>query len=448
VTSRSRDAGTVTQPHQGEWPSNGVAWYAVAVLMLASVMSLIDRQVLNLLVDPIRASLGLSDLQIGILQGPAFMVCYTLLGFPAGWWADRAHRLRLIATGLVVWSLATIACGLADSYGAMLVARATVGIGEAVLAPATLSLIADYFAPQKRPLAMSVQGTAQHAGIGLSLLAGGALMAAASGMEPLVLAGLPPIDGWRFVFIACGLPGILVAILVLAAREPPRRSDRSVSVPAVAFLAFVRDAKRWILGHFTAISLVAVLSYSVMAWAPSYLIRRFGWSIGEAGLALGLMFAVLGPLGSLLGGFLARAFQMRGEPDGALRVLRIGTLGLAIGMAALALPWSSRMVVLPLAAAVFFLTMLPVVSAMAVQQVSPNAVRGRVAASYYIVTNLIGAGLGPLVTAGLTQYVFRDPAQLGLSLATMAAIGGPIVIILLTRTLEPYRALVAARAAD
>jgi MFS family permease len=433
---------------QGDWPSKGVAWYAVAALMLASVMSLVDRQVLNLLVDPIRASLGLSDLQIGMLQGPAFMVCYTLLGFPAGWWADRAHRLRLIAAGMVLWSIATMACGLVDSYGAMLAARAAVGIGEAVLAPATISLMADYFAPEKRAIAMSVQGTATNAGIGISLLVGGAVMAAARGMQPIVIEGLPPIDGWRFVFLACGLPGIVVALLVLAAREPPRRSNRSASAPAIAFVAFVRDSRRWILGHFTAISIVAVLSYSVMAWGPSSLIRRYGWSIGEAGLALGLMFAVLGPLASLAGGFLARAYQMRGESDGALRVLRIGTAGLATCMVALALPWSSRLVVVPLAAAVFFLTMMPIVSAVAVQEVSPNAVRGRVAATYYIVTNLIGAGLGPLVTASLTQYVFREPSQIGLSFATIAAIGGPIVLVLLTLTLAPYRMLVAARATE
>jgi MFS family permease len=117
-------------------------------------------------------------------------------------------------------------------------------------------------------------------------------------------------------------------------------------------------------------------------------------------------------------------------------------------MVALALPWSSRLVVVPLAAAVFFLTMMPIVSAVAVQEVSPNAVRGRVAATYYIVTNLIGAGLGPLVTASLTQYVFREPSQIGLSFATIAAIGGPIVLVLLTLTLAPYRMLVAARATE
>ncbi|AXU20291.1 hypothetical protein C7W88_16515 [Novosphingobium sp. THN1] len=118
--------------------------------MFISVVAILDRQILNLLVDPIRAELALTDIQIGVLQGPAFMVFYTLFGFPLGWMVDRMHRLRLLAAGIALWTAGTIACGLADSYEALIVARAIVGMGEAVASPASISLIADYFRPERR----------------------------------------------------------------------------------------------------------------------------------------------------------------------------------------------------------------------------------------------------------------------------------------------------------
>jgi MFS family permease len=426
------------------WPSRGVAWYGVAVLMLAAILSLVDRQVLNLLVDPIRASLSLTDVQIGVLQGPAFMVCYTLLGFPAGLLVDRVHRLRLVAAGIAIWSAATIACGLATSYEGMLLARALVGTGEAVLAPATISLIADYFAPLDRPVAMSVNGTAANAGIGLSLLAGGLLMDATRGMTPIAFAGLPPIEGWRLVFIVCGAPGLFVALLLLAGREPPRQQERARGDPAARFVPFLAVARRWILPHFAAISLIAVLSYGFMSWVPAYVIRRYDWSVGDAGRVLGLLFVTLGPAGALAGGFLTRRRQRRGQSDAPLRVVRLLMLAMAAAVASLAFEWTGRTVLAPLAVAVFALSALPIVSATALQQVTPGEVRGRMAAVYYISTNLIGASLGPLVTAALVQWVLKDSKQVGLSLAVLALATAPLAWLLLSIALRPYRNLAAA----
>lgn len=432
---------------EDNWPSAGVAWYGVIVLMLAGVMSLVDRQVLNLLVDPIRSSLQLSDVQIGILQGPAFMVCYTLLGIPAGWWVDRGHRLRFVSAGIALWSVATIGCGLADSYETMLLARALVGVGEAVLAPAALSLIADYFSPLRRPVAMSVYGTAANAGVGLSLLAGGMVMAATRSMAPLEFGSLPPIEGWRLVFVICGLPGLLVAGLILAAREPARQSNRPAnregSGQAMGFAPFMRSASAWIIPHFIGISLIAVLTYGFMSWAPSYLIRKFGWHIADAGTTLGLLFVTLGPLGALAGGYLTRRYQAAGKIDSPLRVVRGFAVAFAIVVGSLALPWGAATVVAPLAAGVFLLSAMPIVSSVAVQQVTPGELRGRVAAIYFVVTNLLGASLGPVITALFTQKLFREAGQIGWSLATLAALTGPLIFVLISFALRPFRALAA-----
>lgn len=430
------------------WPGPTVAWYGVAVLMVATIFSLIDRQILSLLVEPMRASLGLGDVQIAVLQGPAFMVAYTLLGFPLGWLADRTHRIRLVATGIALWSIASAACGLADSFGSLAVARMCVGIGEAVLGPASVSLIADYFSPLRRPLAMSVQSSAATAGLGLALLAGGTVIAYARAQPAITIGNLPPVDTWRFVFFACGLPGLLVALLLLIGREPPRRDDRIATHPVVAFRPFVAQARRWILRHFAAISATAVVGYGFMAWSPTFLVRRHGWAITDAALTLGLLFVALGPAGSIFAGWLTRRRRQRGEVDAALRVCRISAAGLTVSVGSLALNPPIAVVVGLLAMAVFCIAMTPGISAAALQEATPNALRGRMAATYYIVTNLVGAGLGPVVAALLTQYLYHDPAQVGLSLATLALIGGPLTALLLTLALRPYREIVTVAAAN
>jgi MFS family permease len=424
-------------------PKPAVAWFGVAALMLATIFSLIDRQVLSLLVEPVRGSLGLSDMQIATLQGPAFMVSFTLLGFPLGWLVDRAHRIRLVAAGIALWSIACASCGLMHSFESLAVARMFVGIGEAVLGPASISLIADYFGPERRPLAMSVQFSAASAGIGIALLAGGSVVALSHSQPTIAVGGLLLIETWRFVFLACGLPGLLVALLVLTAREPPRREDHAATSLGIRFLPFLSQARRWVLPHFGAVSVVAIVGYGFMGWSPAFLMRRHGWSVLEAAFALGLLFVVLGPAGSVFAGWLVRRWRQRGQADAALRVCRASAIGLALSIGGLALSLTAPVVVVLLAVAVFCTTMAPGVSAAALQEATPGAMRGRMAATYYIVTNLVGASLGPLVVAGLTQYAFHEPSQVGLSLATLALCGGPLAAVLLTVALRPYREILA-----
>jgi MFS family permease len=443
MTPPAPASGPDAAPGQ-DWPSPAMAWYGVIVLMMAALVAILDRQILSLLVEPIRASLMLTDVQIGILQGAAFVVFYTLLGFPVGWLMDRTHRLRLVAAGIVVWSLGTLCCGLAGSYEAMFAARALVGAGEAVVSPAAVSLIADYFAPSRRSVAMSVHGTAAMFGTGLSLVAGGALMAAARTMEPVVISGLPAIESWRFVFVACALPGIAVAALVFTAREPARRNDRP-NATLTRFGPFLAIGRGWMATHFAAVCLIAVVAFAFMNWAPAFLIRRHGWSAEDVGYVIGMMFLVLGPLGILTGGLATQALQRRGVPDAALRVLRISALCMTSIIATLGLPWGATTVLVPAGLAVFCISLTPTVSVIAMQQATPNHLRGRMAAVYFITTNLVGSSLGPVATAALTQYVFEDPRDLGLSLASLALVGGPLIALLLSLSLAPYRRLLAAQ---
>jgi MFS family permease len=185
------------------------AWYVACVLMVCNTFSFIDRQVLGLLVTPIKQDLGISDTRIGLLQGLAFGLYYTLLGIPMGRLVDSGSRRTLVAAGVFLWSLMTAACAGARSFGALFLARMGVGIGEATLSPAAFSLLADYFPKGRLATALSIFSMGIFFGSGLALLLGGLIVGA--------------LGSWRLTFLLVGLPGLLVALLALTIREPARR---------------------------------------------------------------------------------------------------------------------------------------------------------------------------------------------------------------------------------
>jgi MFS family permease len=192
--------------------------------------------------------------------------------------------------------------------------------------------------------------------------------------------------------------------------------------------------------------LLAVVAFGFMTWAPAFLVRRHGWNGEDVGYVIGLLFLVLGPLGILTGGFLTQTLFKRGTQDAALRVLRVSAGCMALVIATLGLPWGPKAVLIPVALAVFCISLTPTVSVVAIQHATPNHLRGRMAAIYFIITNLIGSSVGPLATAALTQYLFQDPRELGLSLATLAIAGGPLIALLLSLSLKPYLSLLASQA--
>jgi MFS family permease len=426
----------------GTSQSERSAWYGVAVLMFISLVAILDRQILNLLVDPIRSDLDLSDIQIGVLQGPAFMVFYTLFGFPLGWMVDRMHRLRLLAAGIALWTAGTIGCGLAVSYEALVVARAVVGMGEAVASPASISLIADYFRPDRRPIATSVYGTGAMFGTGLALLGGGLLLSLSQIIGPVHISGLPTIEGWRFAFVACGLPGIVGTVLALSAKEPVRQDEGQADCGNSGLAQFLFSARAWILTHFSAVCLIATMSFAFMSWLPSYLIRGYGWQPANVGVLTGVQFLFLGPAGILAGGFIVRRMQRNGLEDAAARVLRQGAILIALSLVSMAIPWSSGTVLLPLSLAVIFVSMLPTISLLAIQQATPGALRGRMAAIYFITTNLVGYSLGPIITAALNERVFTESEQLGYSLGVVGIVLGPLAALLFSLSLRHFRRIV------
>ncbi len=297
-------------------------WYAVAVLWLGYICSFVDRQVLALLVEPIKATLAISDTQVSLLQGLAFGLFYALMGLPCGMLIDRFSRRVVIAFGIAIWSLATIACGFAGGFWSLFVARMLVGIGEATLSPGALSMLSDHFPREKRVLPTSIYVSAGSFGGGLAMIAGGAAIAWAAS-HPFRLPGGTLLEGWRATFVLVGLPGLLIAAMMLTVREPARRNEGDPSVRGAhawsAAWGFLSERRGLFLRHFGAFALFAWLAYALLSWAPTYFIRVHGWTLPEAGWRFGLVYLGGGFSGAILGGVFAAWLRRRGQVDSNLR---------------------------------------------------------------------------------------------------------------------------------
>jgi MFS family permease len=418
------------------WPGPARAWYTVFVLMLGYVVAFVDRQVLSLLVEPIKATLGLKDSQLGLLQGFAFATFYTLLGLPIARWVDHSSRRNLIAMGVTLWTVMTAACGLARNYWELLLARCGVGVGEATLAPAAISMISDSFPPERRALGVGVYISAGSMGGGLAFLIGGAAISAVARWD---LTGIPVIErlaAWQIVFLLVGLPGLLVALLFLTLREPERKerkatdAQHSAGVFSADLREFLQRHRALLLRHFVGLGFHSLISYALLAWVPTYFIRHYGWSPAGFGLVFGLVFLFSGALGAISGGVVATRMCKAGRKDANLRTAAIGVSLAAPVALSICLVGNDRLAMVLLGLAMFLTTFPGGASVAAFQEVTPNELRGRVTAIYYLAINLFGAGLGAYAVGFATDFVFRSDAAIGSSLILVMAIAGPLAVLL------------------
>lgn len=427
-----KEAPTVASPRGGPY-----AWFVVAVLILAYTMSFIDRQILTLMVGPIRETLDISDTQISLLHGLAFALFYTIMGIPIGRLVDRRRRTVIIGVGVAVWSAMTMACGLARNFGQLFLARIGVGVGEAALSPGAYSMLSDYFPPEKLARALSVYTSATHVGAGLATIVGGALITLVPAMHVPVLGALEP---WQIVFLAVGAPGLLVALLVLALREPPRHDMMKGDVPAFrTVLAYLMDRRGayglLILGYAVA----GIFWNGIMAWLPTFFIRRFDWTPGEVGLRFGLSLMAAGIIGVLAGGMIASAMRARGRIDANVRIGLI-SLAIATPMGVIATQCGDGMTALLFVSLFLFGCAMPWgAAAAALQEITPNQMRGQVSAIYLFCLSLIGTGLGPTLVAALTDHMFGRDDAIHLSMAVTMLIAAPLAALLLGLALHPYR---------
>lgn len=418
-------------------------WYVVILCMLAYICSFVDRQILALLIEPIRADLGITDTQFGLLQGLAFAIFYGTMGMPIASLADRASRPLIIALGMFFWSAATIACGAARSFGQLFLARICVGAGEAALSPATYSLISDIFPKEKLGRAIAVYSVGTFLGTGLAFLAGGSVIAAVSAAGDWSLAGIA-LKPWQVTLALAGLPGLVLAALILfTVREPHAGQDRTKGgdVPSFAsVLGFLAQNRSIFLPHMIGFTLAAMSLYTLLSWSPAYLIRTFGLSPKDTGYWLGPIAIMAGGGGVLASGWLMDALNRRGYADAPLRTGVIGALGVVVPAAALPFASSLAAAVTLLSIALFFASFPQPPSAAVMQVVPPQRMRARISAIFLCCNSLGGLALGSALVGALNDHVFGSAKAVGSSMAIVAGAAALIGGVILSRGMAPLRA--------
>jgi len=413
------------------------AWYVLSVLMLATLFSFIDRYIFNLLLPQIQQDLQLSDTRASLLQGVAFGLFYSVMAIPFGLLVDRTNRRNLVAGGVALWSLATISCGLSHSFGELLAARVGVGVGEAVLMPAAMSIIVDMFPAERRGRALGIFTTAVFVGGGGSSLVGGAVLAAFGVRNIAVLPIFGALPVWKAAFITVASPGLLVALLMLTFREPARVLEVGPASKS-SILAYMRAHPGpffYVLASYTIFTFV---TFSFFPWVPTLFIRAHHVTGAQAGLAIGAGTLSMGVIGSLAAGWLGDRWTRRNLVGAKFRLTIVWWLGMVPTTLGAAL--SGSFVVAAVCFAFYHLcSTLAYASASAtMQDMVPDDLRGRTAAMWFLVTGVIGQGLGPLSTALVTDRVFHSQAALPYSMIVVMV---PCAIVGLAVTwlgLRPY----------
>jgi MFS family permease len=422
------------------FPSQWLAWYAVGVLMILYVCSFADRQILSLLVTPIKRDFGMTNTQVGLLQGFTFAVFYTTLGLPLGWLADRMSRRWIIASGVFFWSLAATACGLAGSATQLFLARIGVGVGEASLSPSAYSMITDYFKPEKLGRAFGIYNMGITIGSGIALIAGGLVVSwVSTAGETFALPGIGDVRAWQVVFIVTGAPGLLLCLLMLTVPEPPRRgllhgsdagaAKRAVPLSQVVRFMFERASLYGL--HFISFGLLAAVGYGMVSWGPTAFSQDFKVTVGTVALGIGIIVVTCGSLGMYGAGRISDWLTARGRTDAAM-IVCIG-IAIATGITGTLAQFTESLTMLWVLTALMNVTIssYSALAPMAIGLVTPNQMRGQASAMYLLVINLIGLGFGPVVVPVISDHVLQDPTKLRIGLAILCSVCCATATILL-----------------
>ena len=418
--------------------SSVYAWFVVAVLALANAVSFIDRLILSLLVQPIKAELAISDTAFSLLAGAAFAIFYATMGLVIARWADRYSRKWIITTGIALWCSMTALAGTARSFAELFGYRVGVGVGEATLSPSAYSMLAGYFPPQRLSLAIGVYSIGVTGGTGLAFLLGGAAISWVTSLGTIELPLLGSIGGWRLVMLVVGTLGLPVALLMLLVREPARAQRTPASFAEVrAHLIDNLDRYGYMLIGYGTTSITA---FSVMTWTPALYQRQYGATIGQAAATLGTVALVGGIAGAFAGGTMADRLEQRGDPHAKLRVLHWCGIGLLLPAVVAPLMPTMTGHAAVIMFTFFFGTAATGPAGAYVQSITPERMRAQFGALYQLSLTLVGATLGPLAVGLVTDRLLGDEARIGESLSLVSALVNPIAAVLLWLALKKARA--------
>jgi len=374
--------------------SNVYTAYVLVLLFGVAVLNMLDRQILGMLVMPIKAEFGVSDTAIGFLTGPSFALFYALAGIPIARWADRGVRRSIIALGLLVWSGLTLASGMVQQFGHLVVARLGVGIGEAAGTPPSHALISDYFPPERRTFALAIFTVGASTGVAMAHLVGG---------------WVSEIWGWRMVFIVAGVPGLVLALLLRTTlREPPRGRFEADSVAprdegwlaAIGVLARIPSYRHLVI----AASLHSFAFSGSMIWYPPFLTRVHDLSLSEIGMALALFSSLPAGLGIFVGGLMTDRLMRRDVRwlQGYAGVTMLAFAPFALGF--LFLPGRTLAFGSLVISAFLMGTSTPGIH-VTTQALAPARMRSLASAINLLLLSLVGAGLGPFFVGVLNDYL-------------------------------------------
>lgn len=424
----------MTEIRTEAWPKPAYAWYVVVLLVLSYALGVVDRIVIGLLVNPIKEDLNLTDTQIGIIQGLAFALFYSLFTLPVGYLVDRWKRVPVVWGGLAIWSIATMAGAFSRSFWGLFSSRVVMGAGEATTTPASASLIADYFPPEKRARAYGIFAMGGSIGIGIAYLLGGVAIGLTDAVRSIAPGPFAQFADWHVVLFIVGAPGVILAVLMaLTMREPSRRGAVSQST-RFSLLPLWRELATNRLALFTVMMgtiMNVMIVNAQLAWFPTLFVRVHEWEPARIALALAVVGVPFGILSAITAGSALTWLAKRGREDGPVLVMMLQCAAWALFGTAKCLAPTPELALFGHVLTSMFATWAVTSALTALNQVTPNQLRGQVVAVYTLLTGLVGIAVGSGAVGFLSDYVFNYPTGIAPSLALVCFLGGAIGIAIL-----------------
>ena len=432
----------MNSPDIENYPSRKTGYSAVIVMTLAQVFAFIDRQIPAMLVEPIKHDFSLNDSQIALLGGAAFSIFYAIMALPIGYAVDKYKRVNVLGTGIFVWSLMTTLAGLANSFGRLFGARIGVAVGEAVMAPVSVSLVSDYFPQNKQGKPMGIITAGVYIGIGATLIGGGYLIDYLTDIGGITIPGIGYFKPWQATFLVVGIPGILISIAAFMLHEPrrlglaqtPEKDSKSINI----FSHLIKN-KSTLIPMFAGLIFMALIFYSFTFWAPSMMVRTHGLSLTEVGFSLGIITIISSILGTISSGAVVDYLRSKGRTDAPIRTAMFACI---FAMPAICLaPIVENVVVawILIGIYLFFISSFAPIGLLAVSGVSSNEVKGQMAAVHAFLMMAFGLSLGPQITAFFTDFILQDESKLGLAVSLTGGLVLPVAAVCFWMSLKRYR---------
>jgi MFS family permease len=419
------------------WPSRGAAYYALLVIILATMLNFLDAQVFGMMAQRIKVDFNLTDEQLGFLIGPANVIFYVLIGIPMARLVDTYPRKIVLACGIAAIGGITALGGLAQSFRQLFFSRMLVGAGGSAHAPGAYSMLSDLFPPAKLPRAIGFLQLGFIGGNSLGIFLGGQLVSLAAAWPVSHWMGLT-MHGWQWILMMVGVPGLVISGMLMLVKEPARRgvTGRGKALPVSAVLREIRARKAIYLPLFIGLAFSATQVIGMQAWRAPFFIRTYGWNEARIGRWMGLMFLVSSLIGAAFGTLFVERLSKRHKDANVRASAILFAIAAPFEIIAPLMP-SGGLALLCLGVAGVCGLASAVPQNAAIQRITPNEMRGQVTAIYLFMFIVFGA-LGGQLIGTVTQRVFGSDADLWRSIVLTGSVLMPLAAFAISRGIKPY----------